>query len=67
MSKMCPQVASPIKGALTGLMGLDVELSRNLSCAAALQHLAQCITQPEWLSQPDRSSGVQPFMHTTTQ
>ena len=37
-----------------------MELSRNLPYAAALQHLAQCITQPEWLSQADRSSGTHP-------
>lgn len=60
MTKMCPQVASPIKGGLAGFVALDVELSRNLPYAAALQHLAQCITQPEWLSQADRSSGTHP-------
>lgn len=58
MTNMAPQVACPLKGALSDFMGLDVELTRNLPFSAALQHLAQCITQPEWLTKADRSSGA---------
>lgn len=58
MTKMCPQVASPLRGSLAQFLTLDVELGRNLPYSAALQHLAQCITQPDWLSVADRSSGT---------
>jgi hypothetical protein len=58
MTKLSPLVASPIKGPLSDLLHLDVEMARNTPFSAALQHLIQCITHPEWLAQADRSSGA---------
>ena len=55
-ARSAPLVAAPIKGPLFDFLELDVDMAANRPAAAALQHLAQCVLQPPWLSKYERTS-----------
>jgi hypothetical protein len=66
VAKTLPLVAAPLKGPLFDFLELDVEMTLNSPASAALEHLAQCILQPNWLPSGPRNSGVSLFCFNAT-